>query len=56
MTENFPGPDQVAQLVRAEVPNLWAVDQCSSGTVRNWAAQEEVSLNVMCLNHPKTIS
>ena len=26
-----------------------------SRTVRNWATQWEVSLNVMCLNHPETI-
>ena len=38
-----------------EVPNLWAMDWSWSGPVRNWAAQQEVNLNVMCLNHPEII-
>ena len=26
-----------------------------AGSFRSWTAQQEVSLNVMCLNHPETI-
>ena len=40
---------------RAGVPNLWAAERYRSGPVRNQAAQQEVNLNVMCLNHPQTI-
>ena len=40
---------------RSSVPNLQAMDQYWSGPLRNFAAQQEVSLNVMHLNHPKTI-
>lgn len=39
----------------AGVPNLQAEDWYWSGPVRNWAIQLEVSLNIMLLNHPKTI-
>ena len=31
------------------------MNQYQSRPVRNWAAQQEMSLNVMYLNHPKTI-
>ena len=37
------------------VPNLWAAHPYRSGPVRNWAAQQEVGLNAMHLNHPETI-
>ena len=40
---------------RTGVPNLRALDWYQSGPIRNWAAQQGVSLNVMCLNHPETI-
>ena len=42
-------------LARLGVPNLWAMDWYWVGTVRNWAAQQEVDLNVLHLNHPETI-
>ena len=57
----LPGPralgrrDQRPGFLRAEVPNLWAVDQYQSGPVRNQTAQQEVRLNVMHLNHSETI-
>ena len=54
-----PGSGASAQRVRpsprAGVANLWTTDRSQSRPVRNWATQEEVSLNVMGLNHPKTI-
>ena len=40
---------------KAGVPNLWAVGRYWSAPVRNQAAQQEVSLNVMLLDHPETI-
>lgn len=36
-------------------PQLRALDVCGFGPVRSWAAQREVSVNVMRLNHPETI-
>ena len=38
----------------AGFPNLWAEHQYQSGRIRNQATPQEVSLNVMRLNHPKT--
>ena len=38
------------------VPNLWASDWYRSRSVRNGAAQQEVSFSVMSLNHPETIA
>ena len=38
------------------VPNLWAAHPYRSGPVRNWAAQQEVSLKVMRSNYPETIT
>ena len=53
---NFPtyyfGPGKYST---SGAPNLWAVDWYLSGPVRNCTAQQDVSLNVMCLNHPQTI-
>ena len=40
---------------RTGVPNLWATDWYRFVPVRNWATQQELSLNVMHLNHPETI-
>ena len=37
------------------LPNLRATDRYQSGLVRNQAAQQEVNLTVMHLNHPQTI-
>ena len=42
-------------LCKAWVSNLWASDGKGLWPIRNWAAQHEVSLNVMHLNHPETI-
>ena len=39
----------------AGVPNLQATDWYQSRPVRNQAAQQEVSLNVVHFNHPETI-
>ena len=39
----------------AEVPNLRPWTSTGLWPVRNWATQQEVSLNVMHLNHSKTI-
>ena len=39
--------------VNAGVPNLQAMDGSWSRPVRNQSAEQEVSLNVRCLNHPK---
>ena len=43
------------KLSRPGVPNLWATDRYRSRPVRNQAAQQEVSLNIMGSNHPETI-
>ena len=42
------------KLSRPGVPNLWAADRYRSRPVRNQAAQQEVSLNVICLYYPQT--
>ena len=38
---------------RTGVPSSWATDRCQSVPIRNRAAQQEVNLNAICLNHPK---
>ena len=40
---------------KAEAPNLQAEDQYWPRPFRNWAAKQEVSFNVMCLDHPETV-
>lgn len=47
----------VCMCCRAGVPDLQAVGWYRSRPIRNWATQQEVSLNVnvIRLNHPKTI-
>ena len=44
----------ISTCFKAGVPNLLQQTWYQSGPVRNQAAQQEVSLNVMSLNHPET--